>query len=74
MYPSSPVSPEGKLRLTYECNPIAFIAEQAGGKASDGKIRILDIHPDSPHMRVPYYVGSRAMVDKLEQMIAESKA
>ena len=73
MYPSSPSSPKGKLRLTYECNPIAFIAEQAGGKASDGKNRILDIKPDSPHMRVPYYVGSRAMVDKLEQMIADSK-
>lgn len=73
MYPQSPSSPVGKLRLTYECNPIAFIAEQAGGKASDGKNRILDLKPDSPHQRVPFYVGSRAMVDRLEDMINLSK-
>lgn len=69
LYPPSPSAPNGKLRLTYECNPIAFIAEQAGAKASDGHNRILDIKPDSPHMRVPYYVGSRSMVDKLEEML-----
>ncbi|MBT3244889.1 MAG: class 1 fructose-bisphosphatase [Bacteroidetes bacterium] len=73
LYPPSPSALEGKLRLTYECNPIAFIAEQAGGKASDGKNRILDIKPDSPHQRVPFYVGSRSMVDKLEDMISESE-
>ena len=72
MYPPSPSAPEGKLRLTYECNPIAFIAEQAGGKASDGANRILDIVPDSPHQRVPFYVGSRMMVDKLESMIRDN--
>ena len=73
LYPPSPSALEGKLRLTYECNPIAFIAEQAGGKDSDGKNRILDIKPDSPHQRVPFYVGSRSMVDKLEDMISESE-
>ncbi|MEA1877213.1 MAG: class 1 fructose-bisphosphatase [Bacteroidota bacterium] len=72
LYPPSPSAPNGKLRLTYECNPIAFLAEQAGGKASDGENRIMDLKPESPHQRVPYYVGSRAMVDKLEDMIRES--
>lgn len=71
MYPQSPGAPNGKLRLTYECNPVAFIAEQAGGKASDGFNRILDIIPESPHQRVPFYVGSRAMVDKIEEMIRQ---
>jgi fructose-1,6-bisphosphatase I len=74
MYPPSPSAPEGKLRLTYECNPIAFIAEQAGGKASDGFNRILDLKPESPHQRVPFYVGSRAMVDKIEEMIQETSS
>lgn len=73
LYPPSPSSLTGKLRLTYECNPIAFIAEQAGGKASDGENRILDLQPESPHQRVPYYVGSRTMVDRLEQMILQCK-
>ena len=69
LYPPSPSSPVGKLRLAYECNPIAFIAEQAGGKASDGINRILDIKPESLHQRIPFYVGSREMVDLLEEMI-----
>jgi len=72
LYPPSPLSPNGKLRLTYECNPIAFIAEQAGGKASDGHNRILDLEPDSAHQRVPYYVGSRSLVDRLESFIQGS--
>ena len=53
LYPSSKKSPVGKLRLLYECNPIAFIAEQAGGKASDGFNRILDIDPSELHQRIP---------------------
>ena len=72
LYPSSPASPNGKLRLTYECNPIAFIAEQAGGKASDGKTRILDYLPESLHQRVPFYAGSHRMVDMIEEMIKEN--
>jgi len=69
IYPSTASSPKGKLRLAYECNPIAFIAEQAGGKASDGFNRILDLKPDSLHQRSPFYVGSRAMVEHLEELM-----
>jgi len=72
LYPSTESYPDGKLRLLYECNPMAFIAEQAGGKASDGKgNRILDIKPESLHQRVPIYVGSRKMVDRAEDLILE---
>ncbi len=66
MYPSSGSAPNGKLRLIYECNPIAFIAEQANGKASDGTQRIMDIVPDSLHQRVPFYIGSKKMVENAE--------
>jgi fructose-1,6-bisphosphatase I len=66
MYPGTRKNPAGKLRLLYECSPIAFIAEQAGGKASDGFRRILDIAPGSIHQRIPFYVGSRHMVEKIE--------
>ena len=69
LYPPSPSAPDGKLRLAYECSPIAFIAEQAGGKASDGTNRIMDLKPESLHQRIPFYVGSRIMVDLLEEMI-----
>ncbi len=64
IYPSTTKAPNGKLRLMYECNALAFIAEQAGGKATDGKQRILDIQPDSLHQRVPFFVGSSSMVDE----------
>ena len=66
LYPSSKKSPVGKLRLLYECNPMAFIAEQAGGKASDGFNRILDIDPNELHQRIPFYCGSYNMVKRLE--------
>ena len=66
MYPSSGSSPNGKLRLIYECNPIAFIAEQANGKASNGSERIMDIVPDTLHQRVPFYTGSKKMVENAE--------
>jgi fructose-1,6-bisphosphatase I len=69
MYPATTDAPQGKLRLLYECNPLAFIAEQAGGKASDGKRSIMEIEPTSLHQRVPYFVGSKSMVDKLEDFI-----
>lgn len=73
MYPSTDSHPKGKLRLLYECNPIAFIAEQAGGRAIDGKNRILEIQPSNIHQRVPFYVGSPDMVDKIEQHLEEFK-
>lgn len=71
MYPTSSKSPQGKLRLLYECNPIAFLAEQAGGKATDGYKRILEIKPKELHQRVPIFVGSKFMVDKLEEFMAK---
>ncbi len=64
MYPSTSTSPNGKLRLLYECNPMAFITEQAGGKASDGHKRILDIKPTELHQRTPFVCGSKNMVEK----------
>ncbi len=69
IYPKTKSSPKGKLRLLYECNPLAFIAEQAGGKASDGHTRILDLEPSELHQRTPYIVGSSEMVEKLESFL-----
>jgi len=66
IYPQTSAAPNGKLRLMYECNPIAFLAEQAGGRATDGTQRILDIKPQSLHQRVPFIVGSTNMVNSLE--------
>lgn len=71
MYPTSSKSPQGKLRLLYECNPIAFLAEQAGAKATDGYKRILEIKPTELHQRVPIFAGSKLMVDKLEEFMAK---
>lgn len=70
IYPTSSRAPKGKLRLLYECNPMAFIAEQAGGKASDGFNRILDIKPTELHQRVPFFCGSKNMVEKAEEFMA----
>ncbi|GAB3342469.1 class 1 fructose-bisphosphatase [Marivirga atlantica] len=67
IYPATDKSPNGKLRLNYECNALALICEQAGGKATDGKNRILNIQPETLHQRVPFYVGSTNMVDKAGQ-------
>ncbi|MEN9400158.1 MAG: hypothetical protein RL632_1261 [Bacteroidota bacterium] len=64
IYPDTTTSPEGKLRLLYECNPLAFIAEQAGGLASTGRKRIMDLKPTRLHQRVPFYIGSKQMVEK----------
>ena len=72
LYPTSSKNPNGKLRLLYECNPMAFIAEQASGKASDGTSRILDIEPTELHQRVPFVCGSSAMVDKVEDFMRAS--
>ena len=64
VYPATDGSPKGKLRLIYECNALGFICEQAGGLATDGKTRILEIQPTELHQRVPYYVGSKKMVEE----------
>lgn len=69
MYPSTDSHPHGKLRLLYECNPIAFIAEQAGGVARSEDQRILDIEPEAIHQRVPFYVGSESMVNKVGEFM-----
>ncbi|MEN9303921.1 MAG: hypothetical protein RL264_2350 [Bacteroidota bacterium] len=73
IYPDVLTAPKGKLRLLYECNPLAFIAEQAGGLATTGRKRILEIKPEALHQRVPYYVGSKLMVEKVMQFIAETE-
>ena len=67
IYPSTAKSPKGKLRLLYECNPLAFLIEQAGGIASDGFKRILDIQPTDLHQRTPVFIGSPVMVKKAEE-------
>ncbi|ETN94298.1 fructose-1,6-bisphosphatase I [Zhouia amylolytica] len=66
IYPKSSKATDGKLRLLYECNPMAFLAEQANAKASDGFRRILDIEPTELHQRVPFFCGSKRMVEKAE--------
>lgn len=69
IYPTSSKASNGKLRLLYECNPMAFIAEQAEGKASDGYGRILEIQPTELHQRVPFFCGSKNMVNKAEEFM-----
>jgi len=69
LYPASKKSPQGKLRLTYEANPMAMIAEQAGGLASDGEHRILDIIPEEVHQRVPLFIGCEFDVRLVEKFI-----
>jgi len=70
-YPKSSKNEAGKLRLLYECNPMAFLAEQAKGKASDGYQRIMDIEPTELHQRVPFFAGSTKMVEKAEEFMKE---
>lgn len=71
IYPTSSKAPNGKLRLLYECNPMAFIVEQAGGKASDGFGRIMEIQATELHQRVPFFCGSTKMVEKAEEFMAK---
>jgi fructose-1,6-bisphosphatase I len=71
IYPTSSKAPSGKLRLLYECNPIAFLTEQAGGKASDGFQRIMNIQPKVLHERAPFFCGSKSMVEKAEAFMAK---
>jgi len=68
-YPANARSPRGKLRLLYECNPLAFVAEQAGGAATDGTTRIMDISPTELHQRSPLYMGSREEVELASEML-----
>ena len=69
IYPSTAKSPNGKLRLLYECNPVAWIMEQAGGKASDGYVRILEKMPKTLHERTPLFIGSANMVTMAEEFM-----
>lgn len=69
LYPATDKAPNGKLRLLYECNPLAFLAEQAGGSASNGKQRIMEVEPTELHQREPYFTGNTAMVEKVEELI-----
>ena len=71
IYPRTTKSPNGKLRLLYECNPLAYIVEQAGGKATDGKTRILDKDLKELHQRTPLFLGSSEMVDKVMEFLAK---
>jgi fructose-1,6-bisphosphatase I len=70
IYPPNTDHPEGKLRLLYEANPVAFLAEQAGGSASDGRQHILDIQPRDVHQRTPLVVGGRAEMEEFERCLA----
>ena len=69
MYPITTDKPGGKLRLMYECNPFAFILEVAGGLATDGKQRILEIQPIHVHQRTAFFAGSKLMMQELDSYI-----
>jgi len=73
MYPGDKSSPKGKLRLQYECNPMAFIIEAAGGKAVSGAQNIVDITPTELHQRVPIFIGSKNMVNKVMEFVKEQE-
>ena len=71
MYPQDRLKPEGKLRLLYEAAPMAMIVEQAGGRATDGRRRIMDIEPRSLHDRTPLYIGSPGFVDVVDRFLGD---
>jgi len=73
MYPADSSAKSGKLRLLYECNPMAFLAEAAGGMASTGTQRILDVQPTDLHQRVPIFIGSKNMVEAAVECLASQK-
>lgn len=73
LYPATEDKPHGKLRLTYECNPFAFLFEMAGGLASNGTCAILDIEPKSLHQRIPFFAGSKEMVLQINRFIKYGK-
>jgi fructose-1,6-bisphosphatase I len=71
LYPSTPNYPEGRLRLLYEANPIAFLAQHAGGSATNGKQNILDVQPSDLHQRTPLIVGGKIEMAEFERCCAE---
>jgi len=71
-YPANRKTPNGKLRLLYEANPLAFIVEQAGGAATDGRRRVMDIEPTELHQRTPLYIGSKSDVELAQQVLAQA--
>jgi fructose-1,6-bisphosphatase I len=73
IYPGDRRNLKGKLRLMYECNPMAFIMEEAGGRATDGKKRILELQPESLHERTPIYIGSKEDVLLVEKYLREGE-
>jgi fructose-1,6-bisphosphatase I len=73
IYPTTTKSPKGKLRLLYECNPLAFIIEQAGGRATDGYKRIMELDISELHQRTPLFLGSTGMVDKAMEFMTKFK-
>jgi fructose-1,6-bisphosphatase I len=73
-YPGTRDEPAGKLRLLYEAAPLAFLAEQAGGRGSDGHASLLEIVPTGIHQRTPMFVGERGLVDQLDAFLAEEAA
>ena len=73
MYPATTAAPNGKLRLLYECSPLAFLAEQAGGSASTGTERVMEVEPTELHQRVPYFIGSKEMVEMAEAFLEANK-
>jgi fructose-1,6-bisphosphatase I len=70
-YPALRSAPEGKLRLQFEANPIAYIIERAGGASSDGDDSILDVEPEAVHQRTPLYVGNEALIERLEAALGD---
>ncbi|PSQ91215.1 MAG: class 1 fructose-bisphosphatase [Bacteroidetes bacterium QS_4_64_154] len=74
MYPATADHPKGKLRLMYEANPMAFLVEEAGGRASDGTQRILDLQPESLHQRTPLFIGSAPLIEAAEAYLQGREA
>ena len=72
LYPGDPSSPDGKLRLMYEANPLGFIAEQAGGAVSSGSLRILDIQPERLHQRTPLIIGNKDIVEQTVSILGDT--
>lgn len=73
LYPGTEKHKNGKLRLLYECNALAFLVEQAGGMATNGKIRILDVEPTELHQRAPLFIGSTKMVEQVMEMMKDKE-
>jgi fructose-1,6-bisphosphatase I len=65
-YPALQSAPEGKLRLQFECNPVGYVIECAGGRSSDGSGSVLDVDPTALHQRTPVYLGNEGLIDRLE--------